>query len=255
MLREIDRQPDVLPAGATPRVEEYRNECLRWKKACAETAKGTVYRKRDGQPGLNPYLRIEREASAQMRRIDAAIQRELRTTQHERPARRAAAGSSHLVYRPEAQRILGNIPPRTFARLESEGILVPTKRGRPGVPSEYDLSTLVPAYIEYVKSGTGKNGDRDARARRDNAQAALHELRLAERRKELLPRDQVIREGRAFILAVRAKLLALPRRLVQAGYVAAEAQPSVAGVIGEALEEMSRWSTDLDLAAAAQEEA
>jgi hypothetical protein len=161
--------------------------------------------------------------------------------------------TTYHVHRKDAMRILDGIAERTFARLEAEGILVPFRRGKAGRPSIYDLTVIVPAYIQHVRSSVPASGDREARARRDNAQAELHELRLVERRKELLPREQVVAEGRAFIVATRAKLLALPRRLVQSGYVPAEQQAAVADLIREALEEMGRWKRQLDLLEAAKE--
>jgi phage terminase Nu1 subunit (DNA packaging protein) len=253
MLRTIDGAPDLLPAGATMRVEEYRNESLRWKKACAETAKGAVYRKRGGEPGLNPYIRVERDAGAQMRRIEATIRRELRDAQAQTPPRGGTkAAVALIVNRTDAERILG-VPQRTFARLEAEGVVIPSRRGKPGVPSEYDLATIVPAYIDHLKASIGKNGDRQSRARRDQSQAELNELRLAERRKELLLREDVVREGQSFVKASQAKILSLPRRLVQAGHIPPETQQEVAGLLREALEEMARWNTELDLLRAAKE--
>lgn len=165
------------------------------------------------------------------------------------PRRGRNRAHRHEVARVEAQRILDRIPTRTFARLEAEGVIVPKRRGKPGVQSIYDLATIVPAYIQHIKSATVST-DREARAQRDRAQAALHELRLKERSKDLLLRDQVVRDGRAFVLAARAKLLGLPRRMAQAGLVPAARQPIVADLLHEALEEMARWHTQLDLLAA-----
>lgn len=151
-----------------------------------------------------------------------------------------------LINRVEARRLLGDMAERTFCKLEAEGILVAEKRGRGRRPSEYDPVKIVQAYIAYVRSAT-VGADREARALRDRSQAALNELRLKERRKELLPREEVIRTGRAYIVAARAKLLALPRRMAQAGIVPPDRQAAAADLIAEALEEMARWRTQLDL--------
>lgn len=147
--------------------------------------------------------------------------------------------------------ILGGLPDRTFARLEAESVIAPRVRGRGSRPSVYELDVIVPAYIEHLRSTAPATGDRLARARRDTSQSELNELRLLEKRKELLPRTQVVADGRAFIAAAKAKLLALPRRLVQAGLLPNEAQEHVSSLVGEALEEMARWRTQVDLLEAA----
>jgi hypothetical protein len=158
--------------------------------------------------------------------------------------------SSIQVNRVDARVFLGGIPERTFFKLEAEGVLIPSYRGGRGKLSVYDLATITPAYIAHLKAISPVGGERESRARRDQSQAELNELRLAERKKELLPRDQVVREGRAAVIAVRAKLLAMPRRMVQAGHIPVEKQPAVAAMIRETLEEMGRWKTQHDLLAA-----
>lgn len=160
--------------------------------------------------------------------------------------------SSIPVNRVDARAFLGGIPERTFFKLESEGIIVAARRGGPGKLSVYDLATITPAYIAHLKAISPVGGERESRSRRDLSQAELNELRLAERKKELLPRDQIVHEGRAFVIAVRAKLLAMPRRMAQAGHIPVEKQPAVAAMVRENLEEMSRWKTQNDLRAAAK---
>lgn len=151
------------------------------------------------------------------------------------------------MHRHEARQFLGGIPERTFARLEAEGIIVPAERGKAGRPSVYDLTAITPAYIKHLQGAAPATGERESRARRDRSQADLNELRLKEARKELLPRAQIIRDGRNFIVAAKAKLLALPRRIVQAGLITQEQQAAVADLIREALEEMARWRKASDL--------
>jgi hypothetical protein len=151
-----------------------------------------------------------------------------------------------LITRIEARRLLGEMPERTFCRLEAEGILAAEIRGRGRKPSKYDPAKVVADYIAHVRSAT-VGSDREARAARDRSQAALNELRLKQQQRELLPREEVIRTGRAYIVAARAKLLALPRRMTQAGIVPPDRQGAVVDMIREALEEMARWRTQLDL--------
>jgi hypothetical protein len=143
---------------------------------------------------------------------------------------------------------------RTFDRLESEGVIAAASPGRGGRPSLYDLTVTVPAYLAHERKrlGAGVPAE-DARARRDRSQAELNELRLAEHRKELLPRERVVIEGQAFAKALQAKLRALPRRMVQAGIVTREHEPAAAALVREALEEISRWTSMADLLAAAKE--
>lgn len=153
--------------------------------------------------------------------------------------------------RTRARKILGGVPARTFATLESEGVIVPFKRGDRGRASIYDVDAFVTRYIKHVTSRTVSD-DRAARARREQSQAELNQLKLAQQLKELLPRDQVVREGQAVMRAVQAKLRALVRRMIQAGVITAEQEADVGALVHEALEEMSQWSalTDLEKAAA-----
>jgi hypothetical protein len=165
----------------------------------------------------------------------------------------ADAGDSRpqTIHTHEIRKLLGNIPERTFAKLLSEGIITPAVRGSGRRPSEFVPFAAVQQYIAYLRS-QGSGDDRHARARRDAAQAEMTELRLKVQRRELLPRDQVVREGRSFIVAARAKLLTIPYRLVSAGLVPANAQPKVEELLYEALEEMSRWRKQADLLADAK---
>lgn len=155
------------------------------------------------------------------------------------------------VTRPQAIRLLG-VAPRTFARLEAEGVVVAAVKGTGRRGSSYDAYGLVSAYLAHRERqlrGTVES----SRDRRDRSQAELNELRLARERRALLPRDQVVREGQAFVKAVMATVRALPSRLVRAGVVAPAAEPKVAALLREAADEMSRWQTELDLLAALKE--
>jgi hypothetical protein len=74
------------------------------------------------------------------------------------------------------------------------------------------------------------------------AQAEQGELRLAERKGEVVNREQVVREGQGFVKSVRARLLAIPRRLVQLGVVPPAREGQVSAIVREALSEMATWS-------------
>ena len=154
-----------------------------------------------------------------------------------------------LVLRPVAAKIL-EISLRTFARLEAEEVVVPHTVGRGGRASRYDVMTLVPAYLRHRE----RKREESPRDRRDRSQAELNELRIDRERKLLLPREQVVREGQMQGKAVAAKLRAIPSRLERAGAIPATAQTIVDELIREALDEMSRWSNELDLLRAIDEE-
>jgi phage terminase Nu1 subunit (DNA packaging protein) len=86
------------------------------------------------------------------------------------------------------------------------------------------------------------------------AQARRTMLDVHTREGQLLPRQSVIDDGKAFILATRARLLALPRELTRAGVVPVDKQAEVTKLIHQALEEMARWRTRLDLLQAAEQD-
>ena len=152
------------------------------------------------------------------------------------------------VIRPQAVRLLG-LKDRTFARLEAEGVLKATTPGTGRRPSVYDLYLLVPAYLAHRERQL-RGSMEHPRDRKDRSQAELNELRLARERRELLPRDQVVRDGAAFVAAVTAKLRALPNRFVQAGLLAAEAERPAVEIVHGILGELARWRTEIDLLAA-----
>jgi hypothetical protein len=142
-------------------------------------------------------------------------------------------------------RLLG-ISERHFVRFEAAGLVKPTTPAAGRRPARYDVAELVQAFVKW-KVGSVE----PARDRRDRSQAEWLELKLARERLELLPRDQVIREGRAFVAATMAKLRALPSRMVRAGMIDAAAQPDVAALLREVQGEIDRWTSLLDLRAAA----
>lgn len=145
------------------------------------------------------------------------------------------------IERRDARKILGGVPERTFAKLEADGVIVAMQRGRGRRSSLYDLRVIVPAYVAHVSSQK-VGDDRAARARRDDAQAKLHELRLARERGELIRRAPTIAEARTIVHAAKARLLALPHQLEQHGACTAEGKQLAEGIVREALEELSRWS-------------
>jgi hypothetical protein len=149
--------------------------------------------------------------------------------------------------RPIAAKVLG-ISERQFSRLEAAGVLVAATPGRPGRPAVFDLAVIVPAFIRHRTGGAESPRDR-----RDRSQAEYVELKIAKERSRLLPRADVIREGTAFIVAVSAKLRALPSRLVRAGAIPPTAEPLVVELVADMQAEMARWRSELDLKAASDD--
>jgi phage terminase Nu1 subunit (DNA packaging protein) len=147
-----------------------------------------------------------------------------------------------LVSRAVAVRIL-KLSLRTFERLERDGVLKAKTVGTGAQASTYDLAVLVPRYLHHVQASKPES----PRDRRDRSQAELNELRLARERQQLLPREEVVAAGQAYITATSAKLRSLGPRLVQTGAVPASGRAAVEGMVEEAIAEMSRWSTALEL--------
>lgn len=147
--------------------------------------------------------------------------------------------------RPEAVRLL-TVSDRTFTRLESEGIIRAKQAGSGGRHSVYSGPLIVAAYLthERVRLTNSVESPRDAR---DRSQAELNQLRLARERGAVLPREQVVKEGQAYIRATMAKLRAIPSRLIRAGVIPRTSEPVLADLIREAQEEMARWQNTLDL--------
>jgi hypothetical protein len=136
---------------------------------------------------------------------------------------------------------------RTLSRLEGDGILTPTRPGKGGRPSLYELEKLVPQYLAHLGQAHPATEDREARARRDRSAAELNELKIAELRGALLPREAVVRDGQAFSTALRAAVLALPRRLAQAGLVTPAHEPATTALVRELCEEIAAWRSVSDL--------
>jgi hypothetical protein len=155
------------------------------------------------------------------------------------------------ITRPQAVRLL-RVSTTTFYRLEGEGVLVATTKGTGKRHSTYDAYALVHAFLDY-RTRQLQDSLEHPRDRKDRSQAELNELRLARERREVLPRDQVVRDGAGFIAAVTAKLRGLPNRFVQAGLLAPEAERPAVEIVHEVLGELARWRTELDLLAAVED--
>lgn len=182
--------------------------------------------------------------------------KDLQDTPAKRPKRAkaepaAAAADPLNIERPHAVRLLG-ISDRTFARLESEGVLTPLQKGTGRRCSVYDAAVIVAQYLERQQRQIAESNELP-RDRKDRSQAELNELRLSRERRLVLPREQVVQEGQAYITAVTAKLRSIPPRMVQAGVVTGQQAPVVEDMVEEAISEMAGWSTALELLKAVDE--
>lgn len=83
-----------------------------------------------------------------------------------------------------------------------------------------------------------------ARARKYEADAEIREMEAARRRGELVSKAEVVAEGQRFVRAWRARLLALPRQLIQAGAVERAREAQLTTQIHLILTEISGWTTD-----------
>ena len=88
----------------------------------------------------------------------------------------------------------------TFFRLEREGVIKATRPGTGKRASIYDLYVLIRSYMAYQARKLTGNLE-NPRDRAFRVQAELGELRLLRERREVLPRDEVIRDGCAFVVA------------------------------------------------------
>lgn len=117
--------------------------------------------------------------------------------------------------------------------------------GREGVYDAVDCLT-------WWRSRQGKNAAEAAKTRALVAAAQLNELKLAQQRGELLPRDQVVSEGQAYTAALAGQVRHLGPRLEQAGLVRREDRPAIQALLREVLTEIAGWQTFEQLAAAAK---
>jgi phage terminase Nu1 subunit (DNA packaging protein) len=171
------------------------------------------------------------------------------------PTTRAANLKRLLLTRSELALVF-KVTPQRITIWKTNGMPV-ADRGSRGRESRFDLADVNTWWLarELQARGLDPKSPRidlgNERALLARAQARKTMLEVQTREQQLLPRDQVVADGRAFILAVRAKLLALPRELARAGHIPVEKQADVTALIRQALEELARWTTRLDLLEAA----
>lgn len=159
--------------------------------------------------------------------------------QRARGAPKALQGASLPI--PAVAEALG-VGVRTLRRRIAEGVLVPARPGVGRNPALFDVIAVARVLLNRPDS---------PRDDRDRSQAELNRLRLSRERGLLLPRDQVIAEGSAYVAATSARIRALGPRLVGSGLVASSAEGKLAELLEDVLIEMSRWRTAIEISKAA----
>ena len=149
------------------------------------------------------------------------------------------------VNRLQLAALLG-VHPDTVTDYARSGMPVVTRGGR-GKEGVYDAVLC----LAWWRDQQGANAKEAAQARAYDASAQLNELKLARERGELVPRDQVVLEGQAFVKAWVTKVRALPRRFTQAGLITRDREPGVTAIVREILEEIAHWRTVADTKRAA----
>ncbi|MGH7856215.1 MAG: terminase small subunit, Nu1, partial [Candidatus Binatia bacterium] len=113
--------------------------------------------------------------------------------------------SAHVIAK------LFNVTDRRVRQLAEQGIVPrPDRRGK------YDLAACIRGYVKYLQECAFGAGTADLQAERGRlirARADMAELELGERRAELIPAEELVRNLTWFVTAARSRLLALPRRI------------------------------------------
>ena len=133
------------------------------------------------------------------------------------------------------------VSPRTVQTLAKDGVIPKAERGR------FPLAAVT-AYCEFIRSDA-RRGPADfqaERARLTRARADVAEIELAQRRGELLARDDVDQAMFGAFSRVRARLLAIPSK---AAPLVAMSDTNAAGVvlrkeINAALRELSETTVE-----------
>jgi phage terminase Nu1 subunit (DNA packaging protein) len=159
--------------------------------------------------------------------------------------------SSLLVDRPQIATLLG-VAPNSVPRLISEGLPVHLAGGGRGKRSQFDVARCLEWWRERQAADAGAGSDGRAREAYLRALTRRVEQDLHVKSGELVPLADVIFEGQNYTRAWTAKVRALPRRLVQAGALAADRERDAARVCRELLEDISRWKTVGDTRRAAR---
>ncbi len=164
-----------------------------------------------------------------------------KATKKKKATRRSRA-SIFMINRRVLARLVG-CSLRRVTELEAEGIIVPARRGKGGRASIYAAEVVIPAYIDHMAATPASAPERDARRRRDIAQAELLELKLAVQRKEFYPAAEIILAGQTQVKSWTAKIRALPRQMVQTGIISRDVEQKASDLLRALLTEISNWKS------------
>lgn len=151
-------------------------------------------------------------------------------------------GGGRLLVGRHQMAVLMGVHVDSVTHYAKDGMPVVTKGGR-GAESEYDAVEC----LAWQRERLGKNAKDAAQTRLYEANANLADIKIAQQRYELFPREQLVREGQAFVRAWQAMLRRLPRRFALAGLIRRDQEPAAAEVVRDVLDEASRWKTQADL--------
>lgn len=160
-----------------------------------------------------------------------------------------SAGALASVNRVELAELMG-VHQDTISDYVRQGMPV-IDRGGHGKEGAYNPSACM-TWLRSRRGSGGKDAESAARTRSFEATAALNEMRLKKEMKDLIPREQIEREGQAFVKALVAQVRALPSHLSQAGVIPRDQEAAVARVCKQLLAEIASWKTLEDLHQASQ---
>jgi phage terminase Nu1 subunit (DNA packaging protein) len=131
----------------------------------------------------------------------------------------------------------------------ARGLPYMSRPDRPGASYRFDPRAVVAWRVEYLTAAaTAARGDVDleeAKRRKVAAEAELAELDLAERRRDLIPADDVEAWAASAFARVRARLLSVPAKcapLASTAATTAQAEAAIRDAVCEALAELSETS-------------
>lgn len=242
-----DRWRAVVPAlvrrGAVD-LETLRSYCqlwARWREAEDTIQKaGQVVQNPSGRVVASPMIGIANQTAGQVRALEDKLGIGLPEEEATAPARARGSAAWRKVNRVQLAELLGVHPDRVthYAR---QGMPVEVAGGR-GRESTYDAVACLTWWRD--KNTDGKDA---AQARALNASAELNELKLEEAKRNLVPRAQVITEGKAYTMAWSKKVRSLPRRLVQQGVIPRDKEAAAAEVCADVLRDIASWKTIADI--------
>lgn len=132
------------------------------------------------------------------------------------------------------------VPPARIGQWLNDGMPV-SERGKRGEAALYD-----PEAVRAWRAARARDSELNlsleaerAKLTREQRMKVSRENRVAVG--ELVKREDVVAEARAGVLAIRTRLLQLPRQLGQAGIVPRERELEATAVINDALRELSSW--------------